>query len=123
MYVICKSDKKRKLKSKPIFENGYKFKGKMSITMFESELTKDVLVKKINNSLRNIMIALLDLDSDDEDGTKHSELEIRIETLRVLLIEKYLPFIGKTRTNAYLTKLDEIVNKIPRKENKKSRTR
>lgn len=122
-YVISKSDKIFKLKKKAVFANGYSFRGKLNITMYEINLIKDILVKKINTSFKNIMIALVNLDDDDEDSSKVSELEIRIETLRVLLLEKYFPFIGKTRAGAYLTRLEEIEKKIPRKENKKSRVR
>lgn len=122
-YVIYKSDNKSKLEKKTSFNYGYSFKGKANVTLYEVDLTKDVLVKKINTSLKNIMTALLNIDDDDEDGTKASELEIRIETLRVLLLEKYFPFIGKTRATAYLSRLEELENKIPRRENRKSRCR
>lgn len=122
-YAISKSDNRVKLNNKITLEGGYSFRGKTHITMYEKELTKFILVKKINSALKNIMYSLINFDEDDDDGTKASELEIRIETLRVLLLEKYFPFIGKTRANAYLSRLAEIEERLPRKEKRSSKTR
>ena len=126
-YAVYKSDKKIKLKKRLVLGDGYSFKSKINITMYESDLIKDILVKKINTSLKNIMLSLINIedssDDDDERDARVSELKIRIETLRTLLLEKYFPFIGKTRVNAYLSRLEEIEGKIPERENRKSRRR
>ena len=126
-YAVYKSDKKIKLKKRLALGDGYSFKSKINITMYESDLIKDILVKKINTSLKNIMLSLINIedssDDDDERDARVSELKIRIETLRTLLLEKYFPFIGKTRVNAYLSRLEEIEGKIPERENRKSRRR
>ena len=123
-YTIYKTDKKIKFQRKTSFNEGYTFRGRPAITMYEKGLIKEVLIKKINNAFKNIMSVLLSVrDDDDDDETRTNELEIRIETLRALLIDKYFPFIGNSRTNAYLSKLEEIEDKIYRKENKKSRRR
>lgn len=104
------------LQKKIPFKNGYSFRHKYDITIYNKNITQAILKQKVNSSIRKILLLL---ESDDE-GTS-GEIMIKIETLRNILIENYMPFLGKKTTEMYLYKLEGLSSKVNR--NKKSRMR
>lgn len=123
-YLLVKNDKKIKLSKKIILRNGYQFKQKLSITLFNYGMINYIFNKKITNYLREI-INIFILYEGDEDGEDEREgiLIPKIETLRRLLIEKYSRFLTEGEIESYLTKCDKIECKTVYRKNQKSRSR
>lgn len=123
-YQIKKTDVKNELKEIPTFKNGYRFSTKIDITLYDRELTASVLVKKIDSSFRQILKMLIELENSEEGDEEGANiLAMRIETMRNIIMEKYLPYIGATRAKVYLLKLQEIGSRLPDYSVKKSRHR
>ena len=120
-FKVFKTEKEIELDANLILDKGYTFTHKYSITIYNKNLAKTILKRKIELSLKNIFKELIALDEDDGDGV--ASLKARIETLKYLLLSSYYPYIGESATKVYLLKLEDIKTRLPKEKNKKSRTR
>ena len=120
-FKVFKTEKEIELDANLILDKGYTFTHKYSITIYNKNLAKTILKRKIELSLKNIFKELIALDEDDGDGV--ASLKARIETLKNLLLSSYYPYIGESATKVYLLKLEDIKTRLPKEKSKKSRTR
>lgn len=120
-FLIAKTDKKVKLLNPLKLKGGFTFKNKMPITIYNREIIRYVLIRKLNNSLKSIINLYLLYDEDDEDN--NSELLPRIELLRNILIKDYAMFLTEVEIEAYLIKFDRLEEKINSRLNKRIRRR
>lgn len=120
-YMLIKSDKKKKVKTKLILKGGYQFRQKLKITLFDYEMINYIFNKKITKSLQDIINIFL-LYEDDEDG-REGILVPKIETLRQALINKYAGYLSEGEIESYLMKCDKIAYKTSLRKKSKSRSR
>lgn len=119
-FLISKSDKIFKSDKKITPKGGYKFNQKIAISLYNNDMIRYILTKKINKSLKDIINLYL-LNEEDADGCE--ELMPKIEFLRSLLIEKYSKHLNQYEVDAYLTKLEKLESKMFSSHSKKSRRR
>lgn len=115
-FEVVKTKKKNKLNEILSLKDGYRFKHKLNITIYNSVLIENILTKKIDNTLSKIINMYELLDEDDSDGVE--VLRAKIETLRSLLLSSYYKYISKKKLKSYLLKLDSIDNKVKEKFSK-----
>lgn len=120
-YMLVKSNTKEKMKEALTLNNGYQFKQKLKITIFNYEMINYIFNKKITKSLQDIINIFL-LYEDDEDG-REGILTPKIETLRQALINKYARCLTEGEIESYLMKCDKIQYKTSLRKNVKSRSR
>lgn len=106
------------------FVGGYSFKRKTKITLYNYDMIRFILLKKLNNSLKNIINLYLLYETDDsEDGIESlMGLIPKVETLRAILIENYATYLTETEIESYLMKFDRLEEKIDSTNIKKSRS-
>lgn len=121
-YVLLKTNRASSLEKKLFLFHGYPFNKRIKITIYNPEITRFVLIKKLNSSLRSL-INLYKLYEDDEDDSRREELLPRIELLRRILIEQYAEFLEEIEIESYLDKLNKFENKVSGTKSKKSRSR
>lgn len=104
------------------FRGGLSFHQKMSITLYNYEMIRYILVKKMNKSLKKIINLYLLYNS--EEGEESGDIEAlipKVEFLRKVFIENYALYMTENEIESYLTKLDKLENKISSRTVKKSR--
>lgn len=121
-YVIIKTGSTCTLDKALRFKNGFPFKHRLKITLYESNIIHYVLIKKLNDSLKKIINLYLMHESDDANDSM-GELLPSIEYLRKILINHYALHLTEIEIESYLIKLDKLENKIGQKLNKKTRHR
>lgn len=119
--VISKTDKKNKMKKKLSLKNGFEFNKSVHITLYNHNMIHYILIKKLNNSLKNLINLYL-LYEDDEDA-RAKELSPKIELLRRVLIEQYAFYLEEVEIESYLDKLNKLEGKVLNSGAKKSRRR
>lgn len=102
-----------------IFKGGYTFKSKTHLTIYNFNMTRYILLKKLNNSIKNIVNLYLLSDEEDEGDEEVANLIPKVETLRNILIQKYAAYMSESEIEAYLMKLDKLAEKIDTSMNKK----
>lgn len=124
-YVIYKTDKKSTLDALPVLE-GYTFKQKIRITLYNRDMTQYILEKKVNKSLRAIidLYLLYESDDDEENGDARRDALIpKIETLKNNLLGKYAYYMPVHEITNYIDKLEKLERKLGTAKSQKSRSR
>lgn len=124
-YAIYKTDEKKKSEEIIVLKGGYSFRKKTMITLYDDDVIRNILITKLNNSLKGIIDLYLLTESDDESGDGRNETDIlmpKIELMRSLLLGKYASFLSKREIENYLNKLEKMEKKIGMKQSKKSRS-
>lgn len=107
-----------------IFKGGYTFSQKLHITIYDFNMIRYILIKKLNNSLKGIInLYLLYTESEEDSDENIASLLPKIETLRAILIEKYAAYLQETEIEAYLMKLDRLAEKVDSRIFKRTRTK
>lgn len=122
-FAIYKTDKKS-ASSQPIkLIGGYNFVKKISITLYNRDMVRYILLKKLNNSLKSIInLYLLCEDSEDTDSEANRDILLpKIELMRKLLLERYSLFLNREEVEDYLIKLEKMERKVGNMPTKKSR--
>ncbi len=120
-FLVYKTDKKAKLVKRVTFTDGYSFARKFTITLYNPEMTRYILKKKINSSLKS-MINLYLMCENDEDDAAREALIPKVDFLRSVLIEKYAFYLSRSDVEDYLNKLDKMEKKVGMLQSKKSRS-
>lgn len=123
-FSLTKTDKNCTWEYK-VFKNGYTFKAKTHLTLYNFYMIRYVLLKKLNNSLKNIINLYLVYSEDEEESGENgnvANLIPKVETLRNILIEKYAAYMTESEIEAYLMKLDKLAEKIDSNSYKRSRS-
>ncbi len=120
-FLVYKTDKKAKLVKRVTFTGGYSFARKFTITLYNNEMTRYILKKKINSSLKS-MINLYLMCENDEDDAARETLIPKVDFLRSVLIEKYAFYLSRSDVEDYLNKLDKMEKKVGMLQSKKSRS-
>ncbi len=119
-FLITKTDNKRKL-SKPLkLFGGYSFNQKISITIYNYNIIRYILLKKLNNSLKSIINSYILFEQDEDSDA--SALLPKLETLRNIFIEKYAFYLTESEIESYLMKIDRITEKVSANNVRKSRS-
>ena len=122
-FLIYKTDKKKKVEKPIVLRGGYSFAKKISITLYNPELTRYILKKKINSSLKGIINLYLVCESvEDGDDDAREALAPKIELLRQVLLERYAFFLPQSDVEDYLNKLEKMEKKVGMLQSKKSRS-
>ncbi|HBA37180.1 MAG TPA: hypothetical protein DCY94_00520 [Firmicutes bacterium] len=121
-FSLNKTDKKYTW-NPVMFKGGYTFNQKTHLTLYNYGMTRYILLKKLNISLRNLInLYLVYVEDEDDEGENMENLLPKVETLRNVLIGKYAAYMSESEIEAYLMKLDSLAAKIDSKSNKRSRT-
>ena len=120
-FALDKTDNKSSLKDKTNFKKGYQFSKKVTITLYNNFLIKTILDMKFSAAFNKLLKVYTTIQDDDEEGV--NELLIKSDTLKSIIMQKYYPYIGKSRTKQYLLKLENFENTLSKKITKKSRVR
>lgn len=108
-FLITKTDKINTIEKKLKLTNGFEFNQRVKIRIYNKNIIKYILTKKINKNLKNIInLLLLIEESDDDTSDELYDLQIKITTLRSILLEKYSKYIGEKITKDYLIKLNKL---------------
>lgn len=119
-FRLRKSKKRFYLEKNLDLKNGYAFNSNLKITLYQPKIIEHVLTQKIGKSLHNIihLYLYIDLETDGSDESANLELEIKLETLKKILLEKYSIYLPINKIKSYLEKLEKIENKVFNKKNK-----
>ena len=108
-FLITKTDKINTIDKKLKLTNGFEFNQRFKIRIYNKNIIKYILTKKINKNLKNITnLLLLIEESDDDTSDELYDLQIKITTLRSIVLEKYSKYIGEKITKDYLIKLNKL---------------
>lgn len=119
-YNITRNTDKQKLLKKMNLNEGYSFSQKLNIKVYNSDIIRFILKKKINNQIDKLMKMLILVDNADDDDSS-LELYSKVETLKLLLFEKYSIYLSNEDIQLFLYKIGNIEDKINFKKNARRR--
>lgn len=111
VYIEYDKIKGYKITPKTKLEDGIKVN---KIVFVSPSLSKNLIKKKLEIKLRHMIELLGDID-DDESGDAIRETLMECERLKLLIINKYIKYLGNDMSSFYLKKTQLIINEL-RKE-------
>lgn len=121
-YSIIKKSDITKIDKKLTLKEGYSFKQKVGITLYEKNLVRYILSKKMDKAIYKLISAYVASEGDDDDSERQALLP-RLELLRRTLIDNYARYLSEYEIESYLMKIDHLTDRIQSKIHKKSKRR
>lgn len=86
------------------------------IVFVSPNLSKNLIKKKLEIKIRSLIEKLNEIDADDGDnGDAIRETLVSCERLKLLIINKYIKYLGNDFSMLYLKKLGIIINELRKK--------
>lgn len=105
--------------------NGYKITPKTKlidginvnkIVFVSPNLSKKLIKKKIEIKIRSLIEKLKEIDDDNDDnGDAIRETLVSCERLKLMIINKYINYLGNEFSSLYLKQLGLIINELRKK--------
>ena len=102
--------------------DGYKIKPKVNkentikvnnIIFTNPSLIKQIIKKKINIKIKELLKELKDIETGTNDSTGDIQKSLmKAEKLRIAIIEKYVKYLGNTYQSLCLNKIQIIINEL-----------
>ena len=83
------------------------------IVFVSPSLTEKIIKKKIDIKVKSLLAKLKEIESDDEESESGiRETLVTAERLKLIIINKYLKYLGNEFANLSLKKLQIIINEL-----------
>lgn len=122
-YSIVKKSNKTQINKRIVLKGGFSFKQKIGITLYENNLVRYILSKKMDKAIYKLISAYVATENDDDDDSERQALLPKLELLRKTLIDNYARYFSEYEIESYLMKIDHLTDRIQSKLHKKSKRR
>lgn len=114
-FKLYRDENKYKGEERIDLKKGYSFNKKVKVKIYDKDILRGILKKKMNISLKKIIEEYKDTSESGEDTTNLLE---PIEKLKYNFVKKYSKYFTKEDIIKYADRLNKLENKCAKKKNR-----